>query len=327
MDDLLSLGSDHIAVEIDLGRGADVLTLTHRGSGTSILFEAPWRERAEAVRHGLMPPTAADSFTGWLEQYRGGWQTLCPNAGAERPVAGGTVGFHGEASLARWEPVDAGVGHARLRTELFSVPVTIDRDLVLATDAAKLELADTVTNLSDVELEFDYAHHPALGGAFLDAACVLDTGAGLFTADPETAGNVAPAGSSHAWPAVTGPDGSVTDMRVVPPPGVARMAFGWLSDFDRGHWATVSNPDLGLTVRLSWDGACLPYAWLWQELNASAGFPWFRRARVLAIEPSSTQTSGPGRRSQLRLGPRQSIRIPISFAIEEQVTTREEPTP
>jgi hypothetical protein len=314
-DDILTLRSEHLRLDIDAGRGADILDLTHLPSSTSVLFSTPWRERAEAVRAGRSPSSASDSFTAWLEQYRGGWQTLCPNAGPERLVEGAKVGFHGEASVVRWEVTDSRAASARLRTELFSVPVVIERDLMLADDAARVCVLDTITNTSACTVSFDFSAHPALGGPFLDGPCTLDTGARLFTADPDTAGNIADPGTSHRWPWVRAGDGSVTDLRQVPPPGTPQLIFGWLSDFTGGHWASVTNADLGLTVRLSWEGTHLPFAWLWQELNASSGFPWFARARVMAIEPASTQTSGPHRASAISLPGNQSIQVPVSLAV------------
>jgi hypothetical protein len=106
------------------------------------------------------------------------------------------------------------------------------------------------------------------------------------------------------------------DLRHVPRSGVQREIFGWLHDFSE-HWASVTSLDLGLTVRVAWDGRHLPYAWLWQELNATENFPWFQRARAVAIEPASTQTSGSARRSALRLGPGESVDIWLSVGIED----------
>lgn len=92
------------------------------------------------------------------------------------------------------------------------------------------------------------------------------------------------------------------------------MAFGWLSGFDE-PWAAITNHDLGLTVRMAWDGTHQPYAWFWQELNWMPGFPWYRRARAFAIEPSTTVTSGSSRRSVLVVQPRDSVRIPLSLTV------------
>lgn len=319
MGDPLILQSPDLRVVVDAARGADVLSLTHRGRDLDVLFSTPWRERAERVRTGLETPTSTDPVAGPLEQYAGGWQLLCPNAGAPRVVAGAPVGFHGEAWLAGWDVVEADELNARLRTELHTVPVLIEREVTLDAGSASMTITDVLTNLSEVELEVDYVSHPAFGGAFIDGRVTVDTGARRFTADPDTTGGAVPAGSVADWPYAA--DG--VDLRIVPGPGERRMLFGWLSDFD-GHWASITNLDLGLRVRLDWDGTHLPYAWFWQELNWTAGYPWFRRARAIAIEPSSTTTGGPQRHSVLRLEASASIRLPVSITLDETRPEQEE---
>lgn len=312
----LDLVSPDVLVAVDPGRGADVLSLVDRRTGTDVLFRTPWRERADAVRDGQRPSTS-HPVAGWLESYRGGWQTLCPSAGDPRSVHGAPVAFHGEASVVPWAVDDATATTARLSVELFSVPVRIDRTLALR--GPELRLTDVLSNVGGTPLEIDYSQHPALGGAFLDGACRIETGAQRFTSDPESGTTVLEPGSEHAWPEATTVSGERLDLREVPPPGSSREVFGWLDRF-AGHWASVTNLDLGLAVRIAWDGEHLPYAWLWQELNATDAFPWYRRARALAIEPSSTQTSGPARRSALRLGPRAAVDLSVSVTLEDRST-------
>lgn len=307
----IELASDDVAAVIDPGYGADILSLIDLRSGVDVLFRSPWRERADAIRAGG-PASSSDPSAGWLERYRGGWQTLCPNSGDPRSVHGAPVGFHGEVSRVAWGVDSVAADSATLHVELFTVPVRIDRRIELL--GTKLSITDTLTNLSDGSLEFDYSHHPAFGGAFLDGDCRIDSGATRFTSDPERPGSAAP-GSVHEWPAGVSTAGATVDLRRIPGPDEPMEVFGWLSDFT-GAWATITNVDLGLSVRLEWDGERLPYAWLWQELNGSDNFPWYRRARVVAIEPASTQTSGPDRRSVLSLGPRASAQISISISLE-----------
>lgn len=321
MDDYLTLRDDALAVLVDTRRGADILSVIR--DGVDVMFSTPWRARADALRAGRTAPSSTDPTAAWLEGYRGGWQTLCPNAGPPRVVEGAPVGFHGEAALVRWEVADASASSASLMTELYSVPVRIERSLTVADSA--LHLVDTLTNLSDTTIRFDYVQHPALAGDFLAGDCHIESGATYFTADPDTAGNIAAPGSTHNWPLVDGSGGGgplgsgplvgAVDLRIVPGVGERRMVFGYLSDFRSGHWAAVTNRDLGLTVRLDWDGTHLPYAWFWQELNHMRGYPWYRRARVLAIEPASTQTSGPDRSSVLALEPHETVRIPLTLSI------------
>jgi hypothetical protein len=199
-----------------------------------------------------------------------------------------------------------------LHVELFLVPVLIRRTIAL--EGRGFSQVDTLSNLSDTTLEFDYASHPAFGNAFLDAGCRIDTGARRFTADPSSASMLA-AGSEHTWPWAETASGRRIDLREVPAPGAPRSLFGWLDDFSQS-WASITSRELGVGARIEWDGAHLPYAWLWQELNGIQEFPWYGRARALAIEPSSTQTSGPARRSALRLDGTSVLDIPITLTLE-----------
>ncbi|KAA1421797.1 hypothetical protein F0U44_05885 [Nocardioides humilatus] len=309
MSEFVTLRSAAVEVVVDPAGGADIVSLVHRATGTDVLFRTPWADHAQAVRDGRKAATSYDPVAGPLERYRGGWQLLCPVAGAPRPIHGAPTTFHGEAMAATWTVVEADAATARLAVDLYTVPLRIDRDLALTGD--RLTITDTLTNLSDVGLEIDYISHPAFGGAFLDGRVRIDTGARRYTADPATEGSFVAPGSTHSWPAAED-----TDLRDLPLPGERRMAFGWLSDFD-GHWASITNLDLGVGVRLEWDAA-LPYAWFWQELHHTEGFPWHRRARAFAIEPASTITGGEDRESCLSIAPSGATTITHSITIESK---------
>ncbi len=293
---MIELQTDSLAVQVDPDYGADVLSLRALPDGRELLWSSPWRTRAESIIAGS-PGAAPDSVSATLERYRGGWQTLCPNAGAPRTVHGAPVGFHGEVARSAWTVSAASEPAATLTLDLVSVPVRIEREVQVS--GSRVSVADRLLNLSDQDLEFDYCQHPAFGGALLDGEAVITTGARRFVSDPETEG-VLPPGQASTWPLATTVTSEALDLSRVPGPGVRQMVFGWLEDFDE-HWYAITNPAQGLGVRVEWDGTQLPYAWFWQELNESTDYPWFRRARVQAIEPASTQTSGPTRRSALRL--------------------------
>lgn len=307
----IEIANELVTATVDPGQGSDVTSLVHRPSGVDVLFRSPWRDRADAIRGGH-PAFSFDATNGWLERYRGGWQVLCPNAGDPRNVHGALVGFHGEASSIPWCLDYNKSDRLALHVELFSIPVRIDREISL--QGAQLSIIDSLTNLSGVELEFDYSHHPAFGGAFLEGECLIESGATRFTSDPERSGAARP-GSVHLWPEGITTAGEARDLREIAGPDEPMEVFGWLDGFS-APWATITNVDLNLTARLEWDGSHLPYAWLWQELNYTEQFPWFQRARAVAIEPSSTPTSGTGRRSTLRLGARQKTKIHVAVSLE-----------
>lgn len=307
---LVTLTDAVVEIVVDPEHGADVLALRHVASGIDVLFSTPWRDHADQVVAGIAAPTSSDPVGAYLERYRGGWNTLCPNAGAPRSVHGAPQRFHGEAVNARWEVLARTGQSLRLRLELFSVPVVIERDIDV--DNGSVAILDRVCNLSDVPLEIDYVSHPAFGGAFLDGVVSVDTNARAYTADPETDGASIPAGMTVSW----------TDAGLAALPADPQLAFGWLSEFDGRPWAAITNHDLGLSVRIAWDSSHLPFAWFWQELSWSDGFPWYRRARAFAIEPSSTVTSGPGRAKTLALAPHEALTLPITIAITKAEEVR-----
>jgi galactose mutarotase-like enzyme len=306
----ITLRSPQLTVVLDPHRGAEVFSVVHNDSGSEIMWSTPTRDRAEHVLAGA-PVVSTDSFTNFFAGYRGGWQTLCPNAGAARTVHGASLGFHGEVAVSAWTVVDAGDHFAVLRLELLSLPVRIHREVRL--NGNILQVQDRLTNLSTQALEFDYVQHPAFGADLLADECRIETGARRFTADPETNGTLA-AGEQFCWPDATTVAGRPLDLARLPAPGESQLVFGWLSDFER-PWYRLTNRRTGLAVDVEWDAEHLPYAWFWQELNHSADFPWYRRARVLAIEPASTQTSGAERRSVLALAPGQSTTIRTTLAV------------
>ena len=45
---------------------------------------------------------------------------------------------------------------------------------------------------------------------------------------------------------------------------------------------------LVLHVGLRWPLDIFPHAWFWQEVHGLPGYPWFRRAYVVAVEPNTT---------------------------------------
>ena len=73
-----------------------------------------------------------------------------------------------------------------------------------------------------------------------------------------------------------------------PTGAVAAMAY--LHNF-ASPWVSICRLDGTVGAVLSWDSRVFPYAWLWYELAGTSEPPWYGRARLLGVEPS---TSWPG---------------------------------
>ena len=85
----------------------------------------------------------------------------------------------------------------------------------------------------------------------------------------------------------TWPRAGDLDLSTIPPPHQPRDLLGYLKDFETG-WYSITNRQLGFGIGLTWDTEVFPYAWFWQELNASPGFPFYKCSYVIAIEPASS---------------------------------------
>lgn len=293
---MIELSAGHLRAVLDPDRGCDLLSLT--ASGAELLFRTPWRAHADAVLAGA-PGRIPGAVPGWLERYRGGSQTVLPTVGDpgdyDQPA-----GYHGEASAAAWNLVEATPDTARLTLELFSAPISVSRVVSAAPDG--LSIRDTLRNTSDVPVRFDYGHHTAFGSDLLRGVLRIEAG-GAFTPH---------GGSSRPWP--EGADGADAPFRLDAVGADDRRAvYGWLDEVP-GDRIVLSAQD-GPRVEFSWDGTLMPHLWVWQELSATAGFPWFRRARAVAFEPMSRPTVTTRRDGGVMLDPGGSRRTGVAFRL------------
>lgn len=279
--EIVRLSSPSVQAEVIPGKGGDILAVRTLPEGTEILWRSPW-----GLRHRGAAPTAADSYTNLIEQYPGGWQTVFPNGGAPITTHGVEWGFHGEAWIAPydWAPVEDGV---ELRTRLVRSPFEITRRVTL--EGNRLLVREVIENVGRAPQEVMWVHHPAFGSPFLAGRCRLESSARSFVSDDERDGPAIDlkAGVTSEWPYAAARDGSVIDLREIPPEGAGVERLGYLTDFDRGA-AQIANLDTGLSVNLKWDHRLFPYAWLWIDANATLEFPFFGACYVLAVEPASS---------------------------------------
>ncbi|MEV0408849.1 aldose 1-epimerase [Actinoallomurus sp. NPDC050550] len=281
----LVLRSDLLTVEVLPGKGADIVSFVDVASGVDVLFRSPWGRRDPARL-----PSTGDSRLDWLARYPGGWQQLVPNAGAPRVVDGVLRGYHGEAAVVGWDVESADQSRTSLSVQLVTAPLHLTRSLRL--EGASLHVSDTVRNTSPDPVPVMWVQHPAFGAPFINERSTLTSGARGILTDADTPGNVLPPDIAAPFPATVGSDGSPLHLGELPGPGSGRALFAALTDFDSG-WFAINSPSAGFGIRVDWDATAMPYAWFWQECNATSGFPWFRRAYVIAVEPANVLPGDP----------------------------------
>lgn len=285
-DAAVRVRTDRIAVDIDVSRGAEVLSAVDLRSGVNVLMRTPWASEARKRRPVRPTSDARTSEPVWTASYAGGWQTLVPHAGDPEEVDGAVRHYHGEASIVPWTVDEVTDGAVTAHIRLDTVPMRIDR--TIAVDGDTVRVADVLTNQSDHALAYDYQSHPAFGAPFLDSTCRIGLAAAAYVSDPRFELGEVPAGVPVTWPLAESDSGSV-DLSAVPDPGSGVFRFGWLEAV-RDRRVTIVNPRLGLEATLEWDEALRDRAWLWLDAGARADPPWDGQAYALAIEPSTRAT-------------------------------------
>lgn len=273
----VALESESVRVTLLPDKGFDIYELIDRASGTDVLFKTPW-----GWREPTSLPALGSRMADWLARYAGGWQVLLPTSGGDRVAEGSPEGFHGEAAIMPWTLRSLSSSSATATLDLLTAPLRIERTVTLV--GTMLTVEETVTNLSPVPQRVHWVHHPAFGEPFLSPATVFDIPAESIVTEPGRGDIVA--GSLHPWPLASDGDGGIVDLSRMPGRTEPREIFGTLVGFREGRYA-ITNPDLGLRVEVTWDLDLFPYAWFWQELEATEEYPWFRRAYVTAVEPAS----------------------------------------
>lgn len=269
---MLTLESAELHVSVDPAHGAEICDLRTPG-GPNALARYDWRTPIPAAGGGY-----GDSQNDWLSRYRGGWQELFPNTGEACEVVGVPLPFHGEASQARWEVVTHSQHSCELRTTA-RLPLLLSRRMTLADDAPTLHLEERVVNDSGLEQEFLWGHHPvfpAIPGASIDLP--TNCRAHAEPAFPSPFGS-----DPQPWPHLLDEAGDPHDLSRVPGEAIQRVLY--VTDLGAG-WAALRQPAPQPGVALAWDAETFPCMWFWLQ-NGTSEFPWFGRARMLALEPQA----------------------------------------
>lgn len=263
---MIELRSASLRVVVDSDRGGDVVHVG-RPDGPNALFYEPWPTPVPASTS----MSYGDDTLDWLSHYRGGWQVMFPNIGDPCTVDGVPHPVHGEVSSAPAEVVSVSAVELVLRSPT-RLPVQLERTFRLAADRPVLRVEQRIENESDLSFAYAWGHHPAF--AATTGMCIdLPPGPVHFDA----------LGATGTWPTVERASGGMESLDRIPAPPVSRV--GVLPDRPAG-WAALRDVATEDGVALAWDVAAFPHLALWEQIGGPE-FPWFGRARIVALEPAS----------------------------------------
>jgi hypothetical protein len=296
--EILELTSDHLALIVDACWGAEILSLCDRRRDLELLARTPWR---------TSPATPPASELQWTRRWRGGWQLLLPNGGSECVVAGRRHGFHGDASLSRWEVLDRSGARARLRWRGADGLVAV-REIGIR--GPSVTVATEIDNSLESAQPIVVVEHLILGPPLAGPGTRIDAPpAILVPLDPVSGARVAP---PRRWP--LGPDGVNWSAKT----GGSFTCFGAIVQ-PEPRMVRVREAAGDVAVAISWSGAALPHLWFWHEHRA-ARLVDDHHMTCLGIEPASTTVStglagAIAQRQAIVLDPGATTRMSVSLAL------------
>lgn len=268
------------------GKGTDLVELNYKPRDLDLIWLAPGGVQ-NPITHTV---TAPDSRAAFRETYPGGWQELFPNGGLPSTVDGVEYAQHGEVYNVPWDvdivedTEDAVAVRCSIRTR--TSPCVIEKTIRLCSGEARFRIEERLHNESDVTVPAMWGQHITFGRPFLAPGSRIAVPDGVTVHGYPTSAERRLAGPGpFSWPI---DPGNGTDLRVAPERGTpSEMVFltGFAPD---NAWYTVTPPNRQPTCRVEWDGATMPWLWLWQEFGASQGYPWFGRVYTIGLEPFSS---------------------------------------
>jgi len=270
----VSLQSGDLHVKVNLNLGCE---MTYLGTENhNVLASYDWTAPVPASSS----TSYGDNVMDWLSEYRGGWQTLLPNAGDPCTVGGVPLPFHGEWSRAKVITESQDEQSITVSSGL-RLPLVARRSISLHPTNRTVTITQSIRNVGRSATPFIWGEHPAFA---LSAGARIHIPAGQVHSAATSVGTHQDilVGAVGSWPMMPGTNDTDVDLSIVPAAATSRLCY--LPEI-RAGWAVLQDEDV--SVALSWDVDAFPHIWLWQEIG-NEGFPSFGRSAITAVEPQST---------------------------------------
>lgn len=279
------LENSQLRVSVLADKGADIVELLYKPLDIDFMYRAPGGVHNPATS----VPSISNPSGAYLDFWEGGWQEIFPVAGWPCNYKGAAYGLHGEVSLVPWR-------HSIVQDDVACVavhfwvrgwrsPFLLEKILSLQGAEPVLRIWERITNEGQVEMDFMWGHHPAIGLPFLGDDCQVTVPAGtLITPDPSRWPATRLKQGSGAWPWAEDHSGRTVDISKIPPPEAGLAEAAYLTDLTEG-WFAITSRRHRLTFAMSWPCELFPWVWYWRVAGGERGAPFYGRNYCVALEP------------------------------------------
>ena len=288
---MVSMENELLYLRIDQTQGGQIDEFVYKPKDIDVLFHYPFGRVIDS-------DTALVKDEDFMDRYRGGWQELFPLISRSDFFHGSKIGMHGEAAMLPWNlkilEDEVNATTICLSADMIKTPFHLEKTLYMRERSNKLRIRETVTNTSMESLSFQWGHHPALGGRFLDGSCRI-----LLPGNPEAdftvteLGKTSPIapGKRGRWPELSDRNGKICRLDEVQPMESRQYLEFCLSELEGGSFI-VRNMNLDLDFGMTWDPNIFRHLWVWQMYGGGEGYPYYGRAYTLALEQWSSVPDG-----------------------------------
>lgn len=273
-----SISNDLLEV-IVTAEGGHIAAICDLATGINPLWTPPWPSiepsTYDPAKH---PEYGANAESRLLAGIVG--HNLCLDlfgGPSEEEAAAGMV-VHGEAGVI---PHQIRVEGDTLEqsAELPASQLRFERRIRLASGSRRIEIAETVENLSCWDRPIAWTQHVTLGPPFLEKGKTqfraTATRSKVIEHDFTGGKGYMKTGAEFDWPFVPCLDGSVEDMRVFTSRPVSGAFSTHLMDPARERaWFAAWHPELKMGIGYAWRQADFPWLGIWEENYSRTAPPW-----------------------------------------------------
>jgi Domain of unknown function (DUF4432) len=274
--------------------GGHIADFRLRDSPLNVLWEAPWptiepqtfSSREHAALYGDGPVGRfLCAYTGHALAL--GYFGMPSPEEAERGM-----GLHGEAATTEWKVLSA-VADDDAATLVMEVALPFyrlhfRREISLPGEAYNASVTETVTNLSDDAIDFQWVQHAAFGEPFFatgEANMFLSGGRGMTWPAGYEGHELLAADAEFQWPNAPSIDGESVDLSQPFTLDGTGFVASVLAESDRANaFAVVHNRRQQLVAGYSFKASVFPWIALWEENRARDYAPWDKRTKARGVE-------------------------------------------
>lgn len=275
------LENEKIRVLILVGKGTEIIEFNHKASDTDIIYRSPLG--LSCIEKLKYAPQDEQILTAG---YTGGWFEAFPNVGKACRYKGALIPEYGEVCYLPWEYVILKDDPSEVTLKCFvkttKTPFLMEKVFTIKTEIPTLFLEESITNLGNEELEFQWGHHPNFGSNIIDDSCLIEISSGDLHVDYASPTSRFITSDQGTWPYLTDKNGNRVDLRKLMPKNTGINEVIEINNLKEG-FTNIINTNKRLRIDIAWDLNAFPHNVIWQVCNGDFGYPRYGSTYVLGL--------------------------------------------